>query len=96
MNWKEFKPTKKKIIFSFIITLAWWLLLFFINSSLRCPCIINRAGCIDYDYLSPLQGGGCHCGCTSIQMVIYQYLIAFLFPFIIAYFLMSLIEKKKR
>ena len=98
MNWREFlKPNKKKIIISLIITLVWYLTLFYTYSSFKaCSCssgeIINF--CIDYEYLSPLKGG-CHCGCTSLQTVVYEYLYALIIPFIIAYVIMSLREKKK-
>lgn len=89
----NFKPTKKKIIYSFVITLIWYLFLVVTNPPLTCSCLPGGfENCVDYEYLSPFQGG-CHCSCTSLSTVIYEYFIAFIIPFLFIYFLISLSEE---
>lgn len=89
----NFKPTKKKIIYSLAITLAWYFILFIINGGTMCRCAPRGfENCIDYNYLSPLQGG-CHCGCTSLLTVVYLYFLTLILPFCIVYFIMSMKQK---
>jgi len=88
----NFKPNKKKVVISLVITLFWYFFLYIIMSPI-CSCIIEKSDCVDYYYLSPI--GGCHCSCWPIERIIKNYLIAFVIPFVLIYTLISLIEKKK-
>ena len=88
----NFKPNKKKVVISIIITLVWAFFLY-ISTSVICSCIIRKSDCVDYYYISPI--GRCHCDCWPLERVIKNYLIAFVLPFILVYILLSLIEKKK-
>ena len=88
------KPTKYKIIISVVITLIWYIFLFYFNANMICFCAVEGfKDCTDYNFLSPLQGG-CHCDCISLPTVLYLYFISFIVPFFIAYFIISLAEKE--
>jgi len=95
----NFRPTKKKIILSLIISTVFYILFRWFYSGFLCGCALRVIEeCIeDYYYLSTMPN--CHCGCVSLKEVIFQNILAFieafLIPFIFIYFLISVDEKKK-
>jgi hypothetical protein len=92
MNIKDFiKITKEKVIFSLIITSIW----FYLKASIiaRCKCVPGGLeGCIDYYSLLLLKYSTCHCSCISLGQVFGQYLILLIIPFIVSYFVYSIIS----
>jgi hypothetical protein len=95
MNWKEFlKPTWKKILFSFIITIAWILFLRFYISSGKYNCGVITSACYHYPaYLNYiiLVPTPCVCNLTTSD-AINGFLSAGVIPFILAYLLYSIIS----
>jgi len=94
MNWKNFfKLTKGKIIFSIIATLVWIFLKISTTRELVCDCASGGfEGCTDYSSLLIIKQAGCHCSCVPIVEVISQYFTIIIIPFVIAYFLYSVIS----
>lgn len=90
------RPTKKKVFFSLLVTVFVYGPVEFVSFLMRCSCKIDAwDNSIDYQYLSPLQGG-CHCGSTSLLTVIILYLVLIIAPFTITYLLMSRDKSKEQ
>lgn len=95
MDWNYFKPTRWKIIVSFILTVIW---MFIIMQTVAVPlmaCLCASGGfdnCTDFHSFLIIKNPDCHCGCTSLIQVFMQYLTMIIIPFIIVYVIYSLIE----
>ncbi|MBT4351194.1 hypothetical protein HOD20_01575 [archaeon] len=85
---KSFKPNKKKIIIFIIVALISYV--FLSSIKYRCAtCPMEQFKCTDFRFLSPIAT--CICGCTSLLIVLRNWVIV-LIPGFIVYFLISLYE----
>ena len=97
---ESFKPTKKKVIISIVITFIWFLMALIYNWILHVLCKegINYGfkGCIDY-YSLLIISMWHHCShysgiCTPLSAVISQYFWIIIFPFGLTYLILSIIS----
>ncbi len=79
--WKIFVGLFFAIVFKFITYRKW-----------VCMCAARTTSCANYDSLNFFSMGRCSCGCTPLGTIIGNYLFSFLLPFLVGYFLISLIE----
>jgi len=91
----NFKPTLWKIIISLAVVVVGIILINYINSFEYCESCAPRV--CEEDYYSwisikPL----CDCDCTSLKTMLSTNHIHMLIPFIIAYVIWSLFEKKRQ
>jgi hypothetical protein len=86
----DLKPTISRILFSVIAVIAFLIALnlfvgFFLSGWICGKCMVP-SGCVDYEkYTILILYGGCHCSCTSLMTIIWEYIICVIIPFVAAY-----------
>lgn len=88
------RPTKRKILISLAIAIAYCVLIFFYErmTLVSYPCSYPPTECVDYTFIFPIQGT---CNCTSLGTALNNYTWNLVFPFIVIYLILSFLEKKK-
>ena len=99
----NFRATKKKILVSIGVIILWYVVMLMFAGSAQCLCspcsiIFDASDCDKVLVVNILpQSCGCGCGCpvsTPLSEILVQ-LLTLLFPGILAYLILSLLEKEK-